>query len=369
MVAGLESLLVARSSPEPLPLASSIMEERVWRSWPRLLPPHEIAWLQEAWERGPNKATVSLDDVLQCPVWIDEDHDNDCGIEWSTYGLTPWSHPEQSVASQLRTLLRKGFQRTSEEYGTIPLAQDVDVNEDWMILSLPGDDPKDNSGSSATTASTTTTSSTAVLDNLLGSVQDFVQGTSSFEGISHHDTHHHDDETYHIGSVNPTAFLHILRRTLQAQTWDDLSSLLDSMKEEEGEVGNDPYFSRDDYDSLLEKPDEDLLDLMTAMDNELQQHQQQQRKFHHDYHHRTINSNQAHGMTREETIDEDTTVGENADILSNLLQSLEASGSTAGPVRTLLQEMNRTVPFTAASATTSTSSSESSNEEGPPWSR
>ena len=140
---------------------------------------------------------------------------------------------------------------------------------------------------------------------MLTGVRSFLAGQSSVEGVAttttNTSTKHgatSDNETkIEPPHINPTVFLNVLHATLQAKSAQELTTRLqaaadDTQNNNLPEERNDPFFSKEDYDlmmgsgeddddeveseedgaSLDEDEDDDvnMVDLMSAMDDELQ---------------------------------------------------------------------------------------------------
>jgi hypothetical protein len=308
LVAGLDYIL---SQPPLPPPQQPSLERRILQYWPHLLK-GDAAWLLQAWQAGPREAQIDLENLLQCPFYQEE--------LLPGFARTALSHPEQSIQSQIRAVLKQGAAMTSSWQG-IPRAQDVDGNEDWMTM--PSEEEMRQTTeprSSATTAKSSNNKENKVLGTMLDDVHAFFKGASSIEGV----THDKDDNF----TINPTAFMNILHATLKAETTDDLSFL----DQTDAQQNNDPYFSLEDYDlaeddeedSHSNENDQDMVDVMQAMDLEL-----------------------VGSVSMSRTLDgpdAPSEIAEGSHVLSNLLQSLEEGGGAPGPVRNLLQEMKREVP-------------------------
>ena len=136
--------------------------------------------------------------------------------------------------------------------------------------------------------------------------------------------------------IDPTVFLNILHTVLKADSAQDLLF----------PPAEDPFFSREDYelmepadsDSEDDSGDENLTELMEAMDQELKVSADMSREVDRPDSIPPISGN----SSKDDTCGDD--MSENFHVLSNFLQSLEASEGAPGPVKNLLQEMGAETP-------------------------
>ena len=211
LVAGLEALL---RLPEP-PRGGAA--ERILQGWTRILleTGQDPSWLQQAFQAGPNHATVDLQPYLETPIYQDELEDR----------YLPGS--ESSVADTIRTGLKQGAKSNIETH--IPGPKDVD-GEEWMVWS---EEPQ------------TASNETDVADQMMHGVQSFLEAKSGVDGV--------ESETF---SYDPALFLRILHAMLKAKSMDEMPDLSD-----------DRYFLDEDYEDM--EPDEELVAGMEAMDEQL----------------------------------------------------------------------------------------------------
>jgi hypothetical protein len=154
-------------------------------------------------------------------------------------------------------------------------------------------------------------------------------GKSGVEGISSKPTERRPIQ------INPTVFLNILHTVLQAKTPEDIQiSFAPAAVEEE----QDPFFSKEDYECMEPEDDEDddndndmdndLVNLMKEMDQELE------------------SAATSRGVDRENVPEgvTDEKVVEDAHVLTNLLQSMDAGTGGPGPMQNIMKEMGLIPP-------------------------
>lgn len=297
LVAGIDYLL---RQPASLSVpAGSLTERRVLEYWTRVeqecrAPP----FIAAAWHAGPNHAALSLESILQCPVFTDE--------------VAPWPSPLTHPMESWSVQIRRELLRPNETVYHLPGPSDVD-DEAWMTLdeaSMARAAAADKGAIDEPKAQDTTE---ATLDQVMGGVDSFLRGSGQVEGV---------DSAI---DINPTVFLNILHATLKATSADELV------------FGDDPFFSPDDYAMGEQMNDDDddgdepneMSQLMRAMDQELAVSTGDSRHFDSD------------GLDDEECHDE---VLEQAHVLSNLLKSLDSGAGASGPVKTILEEMGIQAP-------------------------
>lgn len=306
LVAGLDYILMHRVNDSHTNDAKGWGVERRVQCWSRIekacsecrVSATSPGWLLNAWQQGPNEAAHDLEPILKCPVFQEELKNQ----------FTPLTQPEKPITTQIRSelLVKVPCNRHFEP----PTPRDVD-DERWMIM--PDEDGLELYANARPTSRSQLTSDESnggdsALSDMLSGVQSFMHGKSTIEGVSHQ-----------IGltrplSIDPTVFLNILHSTLQAECADDLDFT---------RIEKDLFFSKDDYQLDDEEGgdgvDKAMTDVMSAMDNELRI--------------RPISENGS------KDVQQDESVRHNAEILTNLLRSLEAGHGKPSPVRNILNEM------------------------------
>jgi hypothetical protein len=342
LVAGLDYLILSQhqhqqqqqqQQPVPSPAMSSLTERRVLSYWSRIASecqsaqdgPNGEQWLRQAWQAGPNQATYDIASVLKCPVFEEEVKD---------YAL-PLSRPGEELSIVVKKELLKTIH--PERDFVLPRPQDVD-DEKWMAM--PSDEEMGQASVSAQSpipprdetlpSSSAPPSSTAApeenpLDKVLGGFQSFMTGQSGVDGISSHTA-----SKRRPIEINPTVFLNILHTVLQAKSPEDISFA--PVVEEQ-----DPFFSQEDYDCMEPEDDDDdddddkdndLVNLMAAMDQELQ------------------SAATSRGVDRTHVPEgvKDENIIQDAHVLSNLLESMEAGAGGPGPMQNIMKEMGLVPP-------------------------
>jgi len=316
---GLEQQQTAATKTNPFPESNngSLQERRVLCHWSRVAAQvlagdkqhknSDSDWLARAWQAGPNQAAHNLQHVLQCPVFDPE-------LVEQQSSLTPLSHPETTLPVQIRQLLRRGVE--APDFSSVPPRANQVDREDWMWMSGDDDELLRRSGGAAETTQQPTindTTTTAPLDQMLTDVQSFMAGQSSVEGVATTKHEQPSSSTTDAIAIDPTVFLNILHATLQAPTAQALTERLQPA------ASDDPFFSQEDYNLMRaddddddESNDEQIVELMQAMDEEL---------------------------SRRPDGDNDE-----VHVLSNLLQSLDASAGGPGPIKNMLSEMGIHAP-------------------------
>jgi hypothetical protein len=324
LVAGLDYLLQQQASkvPTTIPAALSLAERRIlyWSRMDTECRPLESGsggggnWLREAWEAGPNQSRYNIDSILNCPVFDEEV--NECA--------TPISRPQESVSVYLRKELVK--MNHPERDFFMPRIEEVD-SEDWMTM--PSEEEMAKAAAPVPFQSRSEAAKPAVpkddkaLDEVLESFQSFMTSKSGVEGIS---SRVDDEPERRPIQINPTVFLNMMHTVLQAKSADEIDFVPASEQQ-------DPFFSQEDYEMM--EPEDDgetdgaLMNLMKAMDQELQQS--------------TATSRVADRDNLPDGVNDETVV-EDAHVLSNLLQSLDAGGGGPGPVQNIMKEMGLAPP-------------------------
>jgi len=381
LVIGLYHIL-SHQPPQPPPPSSLSLAERRIQYWAALVArvsagiddssrssSKSASWILDAWQAGPNHAAHSLDDMLQCPVLEPE------GLldvrELAEQLLTPLSHPEETVAVQIKRELvsakrvkKNGDDAQEEEFPpSLPGPDDVE-SEDWMYLSddderfrqftnnnaVPMAEKTANGANSTQKAqcggynnrsdeSNTTEgvhrNGFSFADEMLGGIHSFVKGKSSIEGVDHSQTSRDNTHTNIEVELNPTVFLNLLQMTLRAKSANELTFPTMSLS-----IENDSFFSNEDYemaelseddynddegDANDAEQDHEMTELMHAMDQELQTSESVSRQMDHQ------------GFEGDGSNNDD--IAQQAHVLSNLLRSLEEGAANSGPVQNILREM------------------------------
>jgi hypothetical protein len=329
----LDYLLLSQQQQHSQPVSSaSLTERRVLSYWSRINSECQAAqdvqngeWLLQAWQAGPNDAKYDIASVLKCPVFEEEVKDYFLAL----------SRPGEVLS----TVVRKELLKTKhpERDFVLPRPQDVD-DEKWMAM--PSDQemgqasvsaqsplpPKDEKMSSSVPSPTAAAPDENDLDKVLGGFQSFMTGKSGVDGISSQTTSSERRPT----QINPTVFLNILHTVLQAKSPEDIS-FAPAVEEQ------DPFFSQEDYDCMDPEDDDDdkegdedidMTNLMQAMDQELQSAATS----------RDIDrTNVPDGVTDERVV-------QDAHVLSNLLESMDAGAGGPGPMQNIMKEMGLVPP-------------------------
>lgn len=283
-------------------------EERILNHWTAL----DVAsggdgvWLQHAWMAGPNASPVDLSLFLKCPI-----------ASLDLNAPFPISFPGKTLKEIVQQNLNK---KPSKELSFVmPGPNDVD-NDEWMHLK--GDEQEldkflvSGGGSSDQDA---TEDENKRLGKLLEDVETFVDQESDIKGVAT------NTEKYppvanldQPVNIDEGLFLNLLHKVLTS-TPEEITNL--TTEEDEGDL----YFSKEDYDMTADEDEENRLrEMMTAMDLELQSHSKASRG-------------------GDPSVD-NPDVAQDAKVLSGLLDSLEASEGSAGPVRNLISEMSKDKP-------------------------
>lgn len=302
VTAGLDYILGQPSFNEDMSLSA---EEIILRHWTGI----DVGcggngeWLRDAWRAGPNESPVDLSSFISCPL---EPVDLQEGFPF------PRTYPRISLKSFVQQHLGKG---THDQLAfTLPSPADVD-DEIWMHLD--GNEqglndvlqPTFFADNSVVDPDPRQSKPEKPLDDMLDKFATFVEKESDAEGVVNEDSADLDyDEPL---TIDPKLYLNLLY-TVLTSTPEEIANL--TMNEDA-----DPFFGPEDYD-LNGEDDHDVSAVMDAMDSELR-----------------IDS-PSKGHVEDGAEDEQTS--QDAQILSGLIQSLEASEAAAGPVRNILREMS-----------------------------
>jgi len=266
----------------------------------------------ENFQKGPSNTEIDLSNILTCPVFPEE------AQNWTSF-----SCPDTSIRDQIKSIMKLTYSENNNDNEnmnfSIPRADQIDT-DGWMDYE---ERKSDKVGS---------IESQNDLDNLLSRFQLFLKQTSDVEGVVTDNSNDNSNGTEkdvisNTIDIRPRVFLNILQSVL---------------KDEKLEFPTvDPYFYHEDYDLMEGDSDDDdddgdlkennkpykLKDIMNAMDNELEERADSRGV------HRTQNTHNEGNDVGDVSIDED------AQILSNLIQSLDASGGESGPVTNIIKGM------------------------------
>jgi hypothetical protein len=215
--------------------------------------------IAQAWHAGPNHATIPLESVLQCPVYLDELHDSS----------TPLSRPKLSLGEQVRIELLKRRDEQNDDFIELPRPDQVD-SEEWMYLTdadihergsttvtppqessslkddVEGRDtayPHPKAPNNTTPSEDAADTSTKPLDGILDGFQSFMTSESGVEGISSRAIEKEQQSHGTNNEINPAAFLNLLHQTLKAESAEELSGFLSSLAP--NVKTRDPFFSEE----------------------------------------------------------------------------------------------------------------------------
>jgi len=266
------------------------------------------AWLRDAWLAGPNNSPVNLSNLIACPIE---------SIDLKPSYRFPKTHRQKDVKKIVKENLRKK-QRKEHDF-IVPSSDEVD-DESWMQIKsieenyddtiLPRLDEEGTPGNAE-----------EQVDELLGNFKSFVSGKSDIEGIASGTKEPSTMKDIDDGSldIDPKLVLSLLHKVLNS-TPEEIQNL--TTEDDDIEL----YFGKDDS-SLEDGSENDDIDepnkmkaLMEAMDLEL-----------------NLESIGKDIVDGDEVCDEKLV--EEAGVISNLLESLEASEGAAGPVRNIIGEM------------------------------
>ncbi|KAG7354027.1 SGT1 domain containing protein [Nitzschia inconspicua] len=310
VMVGLELLLQNREDAiQSHPLAS--LQDRIlyWNRVEQTLSSNHS--ILESYQKGPNQSVLNLENIIKCPVFPEE-RDN----------LTLWTSPEASLAHQIRQGLKRNSNtadRNITTASTVPPKPDQVDGDEWMDVLMAKAQDGDLQ-----------IQSTEDLDSLLSKFQVFLQHKSGIGGVdsAKQDPAKHLNENTGPVKIQPRVFLNILHAVLKGD------ELIFPIVDESS--AKDEFFYDEDYDDLVEVEDEEddsgnknfkipsIQDMMAAMDLELEGRRKQDKP--------------------QEPIPSSTSSNDNHDdsemqVLTNLLQSLDASGGGSGPVINMLKEM------------------------------
>jgi hypothetical protein len=351
----LDSCAVAQSMSSSIQIKSHSIEERIENFYPNLVQEAGASseWIYSAWKQGPNNTTSedNIEDILKCPVWDPEIRNG---------GLYPLSNPGKS----LRQIISDVFNRCAKqeenslcdlhEKFPMPRASDVD-SDDWIDFhSIDQLEAKMNdiTTSDGTSRLKDTDNINAKnlkeddekmmkMNNLFQAFDNFIGGKSDIGGIS---TMNNEAKERSM-DIDSSAYLCILRNALKLKVGEQLNldelsagdfndkELLSFFSKEDLEIDTESENSiEEDYDNnnhirkhdSLNENDMGIRDLMMKMDEELEFH------------------------TRDRTFsDDDAELGNltlndpaviKANVISNLMQSLDSQEGASGPISTILRE-------------------------------
>jgi SGT1 protein len=301
---------------------------------------------------GPNQSSIDLTYILKCPVYPEESHN------W----ITVLSHPQTSLLDQIRYGLKKQRSSADVDHGDndsdmywMPQPDQVD-DDSWMdILSdTTSNDDRNKPG---------VVGNVHDIDRVLQRFQHFVMHESSgIDGVEA-TANESTEPSRELLKIRPRVFLNMLHAVFRGE-----KLVFPKVATSTSATTNtgDNFFYQEDYD-LLEPDDsnddddendggvderigsntgnsrEDFLnmkDLMAAMDSELSSRTESRR---YDTVADTNNGgdeNDAADIDNSNDKSSDPAAGdEEIHVLSNLLQSLEASAGQSGPVSNMLKEM------------------------------
>ncbi|GKY91794.1 hypothetical protein MPSEU_000151100 [Mayamaea pseudoterrestris] len=181
-------------------------------------------WIQEAWTAGPNRSDHNLEHLCKCLVFEKELMSEDLLFHQP---LTPVSHPETSVPTQIRKELHSAERLKIGD--SLPCASKVDA-DDW--LKFPNDDELQ--------LMTEPVSATRALDTMRQGVTSLLKG--QIEG-SGNETRQHIHPQLPATSISPDVALGLLHMTLKAKKLDDIQCPRSSEY-----AVDDAYFTKEDFD-------------------------------------------------------------------------------------------------------------------------
>jgi hypothetical protein len=161
------------------------------------------SWILESFQQGPNHSDYSLEHILKCPVFPEENGN-----------LTLYSYPEVSIRQQL---VQAQKDMDLDQDFPMPLSDQVD-DESWLVLG-GGDNPDSND-----------------LDGMLSRFQNFMVQPSDVEGVVSSQPNTTRRE------IRPRIFMNILHTVLKGEALSFPTS--------------DPFFYQEDYD-LMDSDHED----------------------------------------------------------------------------------------------------------------
>lgn len=325
ITAGLDYALVASSTNQNKDVSA---EERILNYWTKF----DIAcggdgvWLRQAWIAGPNQSPIDLSEFISCLL-------SSVDVMGFPFCRT---HPRKSL-KQIVQPIGGIKQLASEKKPTfvIPGPDEVD-DEKWMYLTggerelasfLPS-----GTGREQSPLEESQQEDAKPLDELLGDFAAFVEKPSDVKGVTTMEAEdksavNYDADQDYLAKpvdIDPKLFLNLLQKVLTS-TPEEISNLTTATIDDDDLLSNanDPFFSCADYNLEGEGDDGEIRAMMEAMDLELQSKQQ----------------------SNDDDDDDDVPVkmnrevAQDAQVLSGLLESLDASEGAAGPVRNILREM------------------------------
>jgi len=343
-------------------------------------------WIEEAWKVGPNSTNEENDigAIIKCPVW---------NPEIIMGGICPLSHPGMSASTHIRNTIRKIEKQeglsSSEMSMSFPFPQVDDVDSDSWI-DLNSIDELEAKMSEMTGVSSTQqpqkineekdSTDLSEMKNMIVGLESFVKNKSEIEGISSSAAElkkKHPDPM----DISPKIFLTMFHKVLKTGTEDKFEDITDPHSEAFSSNDNDDhnrellqYFTKEDLDILSEGNDESdqeedeniqdinefeskgqseatsMQDVMRAMDAELAG-EDLDRSFKVPTTSPTDDDNDNRDPSRKTDTDRmdeelayDDPTAIQANVLSNLLESLDAQNGKQGPVTTILNEMGIKAP-------------------------
>jgi hypothetical protein len=289
-----------------------LAENRILQHWTDL----DVAcggdgtWLREAWIAGPNQSPIDLSGFISCPIE---------SVDIQEAFPFPRTHPRKTLKAFVQQNL--GKEPTEEPIFIIPGPDEVD-DEHWMHLK--GDEqelgkflqPQALDEEPIVPTEEHASNKAEPLDDFLDNFATFVEKESDAKGVVTKESA--DVNLDEPVTIDPKLFLNLLHKVLSS-TPEEISNLT---TEDDTEDDSDPYFGSEDYDITEEDEGEnEIRAMMDAMDLELRMKSK---------------------TNEEETEDiEDQRVAQDAQVLSGLIESLDASEGAAGPVRNILREMSK----------------------------
>lgn len=284
-------------------------------------------WIQSSWDVGPNNSLIEDDigPMIKCPVWYPEIVQG---------GICPISNPGKSVAQHLSDAFkfaRKKNVDSNDLLRLFPIPRDSQVDsDDWLDVNSIDDlelkmkditkfsnwkKPSDHEDELKLQA----------MDTLAQGVQTFIKGSSDLlKGVSSGDKQ--DNSEF---SLNSQVYLMILHRVLQEDPTnlrlDDLSTVIPNQAHESADLLK--FFSKEDLDwdkvEGMNAIDEDMKEIMMEMDEQLSAKDSD----------RLLN---IEGSDIALPLSDPAAI--RANVISNLLESLEAQEGHPGPVTTIFME-------------------------------
>ena len=300
LVAGLDYLL-RQEEPTEKKKESHSAESHILKSWAQIdiACGRQAEWLRNAWIAGPNHSEHSLENVLKCPVFSDE-------VEGGM--VAPLSHPSMTT---LTDQVREGLKQKSQilDGDTPPGPSQVD-SESWM--EFPDDETINRDVLGLSINNRSFGDKEAVVDDLVDGFKQFMNSEADPEGVNNIPGF---KGPIQINAKVALAILHDVLKSKDSESMKDWAGC-DS-------VDNDEF--GDDEDDL--EIDSEMDEAMNAMDEELK-----------------VKGSRILDDVSHSDIDEASELALDVHLAKNLLESIESQGASAGPVRTILQEMGLDVP-------------------------